>query len=93
MKKGGHKEETKRGVKGGETKEIAGVREAGGSSSQQRARTYSFHPHYGFLHLGDIGHMVLIGFELFLLDPLIDPHHQLPRNVSTIIHPCKTWGT
>lgn len=48
--------------------------------------TYRLHAHDGLLHLGDICDVVLIGFELLLLDPFIDAYHQLSGDVSTIIH-------
>lgn len=48
--------------------------------------TYRLHAHDGLLHLGDICDMVLIGLELLLLDPFIDAYHQLPGDVSAVIH-------
>lgn len=54
--------------------------------------TYRLHAHDGFLHLGDICDMVLIGFELLLLDPLIDAHHQFSGDIRAIIHTYQRGG-
>lgn len=54
--------------------------------------TYRLHAHDGLLHLGDVCDVVLIGFELLLLDPFIDAYHQLSGDVSTIIHTYQCGG-
>lgn len=48
--------------------------------------THCLHAHDGLLHLGDVRDVVLIGLELLLLYPLIDAYHQLPGDVSAIVH-------
>lgn len=53
---------------------------------------YRLHAHDGLLHLGDICDMVLIGFELLLLDPFIDAYHQLSGDVRTVIHTYQCGG-
>lgn len=54
--------------------------------------TYRLHAHDGLFHLGDVCDVVLIGFELLLLDPFIDAYHQLSGDVSTIIHTYQCGG-
>lgn len=49
--------------------------------------TYRFHAHDGLLHLGDIGDVVLVGAQLPLLYPFIDPHHHVSGDVCSVVHP------
>lgn len=42
--------------------------------------------HDELLNLLHLGHMVLIGLQFPLTDPLIDPNQCLPGNIFTIIH-------
>ena len=51
--------------------------------------TYCLHAHDGLLHLGDIRDVVLVRLELLLLNPFVDADHQLPGDVSPVIH---TYG-
>lgn len=50
--------------------------------------TYRLLPHNELLHLLHLRHVVLVGLQLPLADPLIDPDKHLPRDVLTVIH---TW--
>lgn len=49
--------------------------------------SYRFHAHDGLLHLGDVGDVVFVGAQLPQLYSLVDPHHHVPGDVSSVVDP------
>ena len=43
--------------------------------------------HNDSFHGLDLGHVVIVGPQLPLLNALVDPNKEVPRNVLTIVHP------
>jgi len=55
--------------------------------SDWKCKSHRLLAHNDSFHGLDLGHVVIVGPQLPLLDALVDPHQQVPGYVLTVVHP------